>query len=456
MKTMHTFASSLLLALAAGAAAVPARAQNGNVYVPLASNIQIGGANYTTKVWVSNPDGATHHITTTFIQAGTDGTTGAAPTSDNQFMAATASLVLSSVAPAGQTGLLSINGPGVLLVGARLEVTNADGTLLGIASVPVITQNDAAAAGSFIEVQGLERGVDNVVSDYALVNLGGDAAQCTVGAIDASGDVLAAPTTLNLPALSRRDFTDVLAILGQSSVSDVRVAATCNQPFYAFATLYAPGAGPIAFVAPSATLTGTVGPTLAGTGGGTPPGQVTFSVPGTFLNATSADSEQGYNLPVPVGTAYGKATITWTMHIGTFPTGLFTGVMAFRRSASQRSLREPFCAIQIVNRNSKTLLDLGLETAFERTVGPWKENGTYYCQMVYDLTADTCTLNVAEGTSGPFTYSISGPSQWFDMSATAAYPLNVDFGQTGIGDGAYYPPIGWTFSDLSVVMEPKQ
>jgi hypothetical protein len=110
--------------------------------------------------------------------------------------------------------------------------------------------------------------------------------------------------------------------------------------------------------------------------------------------------------------------------------------------------------VQLINRNSKTLLDLGLETAFERTVGPWKENSAYHCTLTYDLTINQCSLAVSEG-SGPVIYTIAGPAQWFDMSATTANPLEVDFGQTGIGDGAYYPPIGWTFANLNVLLEPK-
>lgn len=454
MKKRQASVAPFLFALAA--AASPAWAQNGNVYVPLASNVLIAGANYSTKVWVSNPDSVTHHITTTFIQEGVAGTTGAAPPSPNLFMVATSSLALPNIAPAGQTGLLSINGPTALVVGARIEVTNSDGSLLGITSVPVITQNNVAAAGSFIEVQGLQRGVGNVITDYAMVNLGSAPAQCTVGAVDLTGAVLAAPTTVSMPALSRRDFNDVLAILGQASVSDVRVAATCNQPFYAFATVYAPGTGAIAYVAPSPTLAGSVGPALAipSGGGGTAPGDVSLVVPGTFLDATNSDSEQLYTLAAPVGVPYKRATISWDLHIGTFPTGLFTGVMAFRRPNNSRTLREPFCAVQLINRNSKTLLDLGLETAFERTVGPWKQNSDYHCTLTYDLTINQCSLAVSEG-GGPVIYTIAGPAQWFDMSATAANPLEIDFGQTGIGDGAYYPPIGWSFANLNVLLEPK-
>jgi hypothetical protein len=32
--------------------------------------------------------------------------------------------------------------------------------------------------------------------------------------------------------------------------------------------------------------------------------------------------------------------------------------------------------------------------------------------------------------------------------------MRVDFGQKGVADGAYFPPVGWQFSNLKVVFEP--
>ena len=156
--------------------------------------------------------------------------------------------------------------------------------------------------------------------------------------------------------------------------------------------------------------------------------------------------------PVQPGVPFKQATIEWDLHIGTFPSGLFTGVMSFRRPNNTRSLREPFCAVQIVNRNSKTLLDLGVENVFVRTPGPWQQNSTYHMKLTYDLTVNQCELAVSQG--GAVIYTIAGPTQWFDMSANDN-PLVVDFGQTGIGDGAYYPPVSWSFSNLNVLMVPK-
>ncbi|HLX10950.1 MAG TPA: hypothetical protein VKY89_24095 [Thermoanaerobaculia bacterium] len=436
------------------AALLPAPALAGIVFVPLASQLSIGGASYTTKVWVSNPDQTTHHFVTMFIPQGVDGTSLQSP-SGSINVAPSATTVLDGVAPAGQSGLLEVSGGPQLVVGASLEVTDANGNLLGAAAIPAISQANALAAGGFVELQGLQRNTGGMLTDFSLVNLDGAAAQCTVAAFATTGPALAAPTTLSMSPLSRRDFADVLAILGSETIADARIVATCDHTFFAFATVYQPGGAGFQFVGPSPALTGTLGPgipTGSGGGPGTAPGTVTFTAPGIFLNATNADSEADFNMPVPTGVPFKRATFDWDMRIGTFPTGLFTGVMAFRRPNSSRALREPFCAVQIVNRNSKTLLDLGLETAFVRTTGPWKQNSAYHLELTYDLTVNQCSLAVSVG--GSVIYTIAGPAQWFDMSANNN-PLQVAFGQTGIGDGAYYPPIGWSFSNLSVVLVPK-
>ena len=55
--------------------------------------------------------------------------------------------------------------------------------------------------------------------------------------------------------------------------------------------------------------------------------------------------------------------------------------------------------------------------------------------------------------NGQHIYQISGPPLHPDLSANGN-PLTVDFGQTGIGDGAYGPPVGWTYANLAVQLLP--
>jgi hypothetical protein len=452
VKRMRLSFSLLLPALAAAAAPVAA----GNIFVPLAAQFSSGGATYTTKVWVSNPDQVPRRFSTAFIPHGTDGTGQLTP-SDTAAVAPSGTAVLTGAAPDGQSGLLRVSGAPQLVVGARMEVTDSSGNVLGGATIPSISQDNALAAGAFLELQGLQRGAAGTVTDFSLINLDGKSAQCAVAVFGADGPALAPPATLSMLPLSRRDFADVLGILRVQTLADARLVVTCDHAFFAFALVYQPGTGLLHFVGPSPTLAGSVGPGApagggGGGGGGGGQGNVTFSVPGTFLNATQNNSEQLYELPAPAGVPFKRATIEWDMRIGTFPSGLFTGVMSFRRPNSTRSLREPFCAIQIVNRNSKTLLDLGVQDVFVRTDGPWRQNTSFHLKLLYDLTVNQCELDVSQGNA--VIYTIAGPAQWFDLSANDN-PLIVDFGQTGIGDGAYYPPVTWSFSNLNVLLEPR-
>jgi len=442
---------TLLLSAAGALALLPAPALAGDVFVPLASQVSIGGATYATRVWISNPDQSPRHFATLFIPQGIDGTTQKAA-SGNVTVPPSATAALTGAAPTGQSGLLEVSGAQQLVVGARLEVTDANGNLLGTATIPAVSQDNALAAGGFVELLGLERSAGGMITDFSLINLDGSAAQCAVAAFSPDGHALAPVATLSLPPLSRRDFPDVLATLGAQLIADGRIVASCDHTFFAFAMVYQPGGAAVQFVGPSPALTGSLGPGFPGGGPGGGGNNVTFSVPGIFLNATASNSEQLYDLPAQPGVVFKRATIDWDLRIGVFPTGLFTGVMSFRRPNKTRSLREPFCAVQVVNRNSKTLLDLGVENVFVRTPGPWKQNSSYHMRLIYDLTVNQCELDVSQG--GAVIYTIAGPTQWFDLSANAN-PLVVDFGQTGIGDGAYFPPVGWTYSNLNVVLEPK-
>ncbi|HTQ79107.1 MAG TPA: hypothetical protein VMM92_03860, partial [Thermoanaerobaculia bacterium] len=219
------------------------------------------------------------------------------------------------------------------------------------------------------------------------------------------------------------------------------------------------------FIAPSSALVGDLvagsgsgsGGGTGGTGGGgggTTPGSVVFNMPGTFLVARDGNSYVGYDLPAVSGVPYQRAVVEYDMRISSFPSLLFTGVTSLRRPNDNRNLRVVYYAIQIVNRNAKTTLDLGVTDVLVKTTGPWKAGHTYHVRITYDVPTQTATLDAAE--NGTYIYTISGPAQHLDLSAQGAdHPLRVDFGQTGIADGAYAPPLGWSFSNLHVVLTPQ-
>jgi hypothetical protein len=181
-------------------------------------------------------------------------------------------------------------------------------------------------------------------------------------------------------------------------------------------------------------------------------GVVTLVVPGTFLHATALNSFISYNLAAQPGLAYHRATVDFDLTISDFNhVLLFTGVTSFRRPNKNRKDRVLYYAMQLVNRNQKTILDLGMENRLVRTPGPWQAGHTYHLTFTYDLRGRQVKLDAFE--NGQHIYQIAGAPLHFDLSANAN-PLTVDFGQTGIGDGAYGPPLGWTYANLNVQLQP--
>lgn len=432
------------------AALIASPALAGDVLVPLAANQQtIGITQYSTRIWVSNPTSAPLTFTTRFYAAGSNGLQ-APPASSPLTVGAGASLVLVNAAPAGGTGMLGINGAAALGVGARMEAS-IGGQSVGLTEIPAITAADSFAANTVGQISGLERIASASLSDLYLFNLETKATTCSLKLFQAGGSQLATTATVILQPLQRRDFIDTINGFSIASLTDVRVQATCDKRFW-LAGLVRRAAGELAFVGPAATLAASV---LGGTGGGTDPPQtgdaVTFSVPGVFLNAVAGNSYKTYNLPAKQGQAYRSAVVEFDLGVRTFPNGLFTGVHSLRRAHPSRSSRILYYGLQIVNANSKTTLDLGEDEVLARGPGPWQEFHAYHLKISYDLIARRVTLEVLEG--GIRKQLLAGQALHFDLS-NDGHPLSVDFGQNGIADGAYYPPLGWQYSNLKVVLTP--
>ncbi|HVT57974.1 MAG TPA: hypothetical protein VHR45_06215 [Thermoanaerobaculia bacterium] len=442
----------LTLGLLAVLAALSPAAWAGSVFVPLAANLSLAGDRYATKVWVSNTGAVGRRFNLTFIPAGTDGSA-VTPSLSNLFVPAGGTVELTDVVPPGQTGLLEVSGAPQLVVHARLELSGPTGFVQVSTTVPIVTQATALAAGTVSELLGLERASGGVISNYALINLSLQAAQCTVAAFRADNSQIANTANLVLQPLSRRDFDDALSILGQSNISNVRFETSCDHQFFTYATVTQLGVPVAAFVTSSPALVADVVTGPVQPGGPPSSGSVTFTQPGVFLNATDANSEVDYDLPVPAGVPYKRTTIDFDMHIGSFPPGLFTGVMSFRRPNANRNDRVVYAAIQVVNQKHRTTLDLGVDNVLVKADTPWQEKSDYHLKLIYDIkdVPGTVTLIISQGSTVLAT--LTGPPQHYDMSANAN-PLRVNFGQTGIGDGAYFPPVTWIFSNLKVLLEP--
>ncbi len=435
----------------------------GQVIVPVASGTTSNGTAYRTRLWVSNPSGTARFFATAFIASGGDGTT-QETFSQSIYVQPGATVLVDGAAPAGKAGFLEVSGAPQLSVAARLELDDVNGNVLSSAALPVVGTPSALAANSVAQLAGLEQDkATGTLSDFVVVNLSRATAQCTVAAFASDDTPLTATAVLSLPPLSHRAFNGILQTLGAGDVSGVRMQVSCDHTFYTYAVVYEVGGPQTNVLTPAAALsydlTGSTSGNGGGSGGtggtggsGTPAGAQTFSVPGLFLAAKAGASQMSYNLPLTPGVAYQRITIDFDMFLNLWQTNLFHGIVAIRRGSAARSLRVLYVGVQLRGDNAKTTLDLGFDEQFVKTVGPWKQKNTYHVRLDYDVVNRTVTLQAFQG--GALIYTIQGPAYNLDLSDNGN-KVHVDFGQSGIADGAYFPPIGWNFSNLQVVMVPS-
>jgi hypothetical protein len=499
----------------------------GQVLIPVVGHHAPGSQIvYRTEVWITNPGQVDAQAVAHFVQQGSDGM--APHAGDTVVMVpAGATVLLAKVAANGEGGILELSAAADLVVRARLDAlaesaeSAASGAAAAVAAsdaadgievldgagaidaIDVLSEANAAdrsgkawsstavqpvlsagalGAGEVAHLQGLGRQPGGEVTDLGLLNLSQQAASCQVSAFASDGSRVAAPAAVSLPPLGTLQLEDAFGSLGAQRLSGGRFEVSCDQPFHAYAAVFAAGGSVIEAVAPSqgfadpaaaeaaAAAAPVAPPDVAATAGAgldpaaapagvavpqrstTASGVVTLVVPGTFLHATAANSFISYDLAAPRGLAYHRATVDFDLTISDFNhVLLFTGVTSFRRPNKNRKDRVLYYAMQLVNRNQKTILDLGIQDRLTRTQGPWKAGHTYHLTFTYDLRGHQVKLDLFE--HGQHIYQIAGPTLHPDLSASAN-PLTVDFGQTGIGDGAYGPPLGWTYANLNVQLQP--
>lgn len=461
--------------LALLASFVPAFA--GTVYVPLATQQQIGDVLYRTEVVVSNPGEVSRRFSTAFVPTGRSGVQ-ASRASQSISVLPNGTFLLTNVAPAGQTGVLEISGAPQLAVTARIEAVSRSGQVLASTPIPVIGSENLIPKNQTVQIQGIERTARGTIQRFGLLNLGAREAQCSVSAFQVSGAPVGNAARLTVQPRSHTAFAAPLAALGAALFTDVRVEVTCSQPFYAYALQAAADGGALSFLAPSGSLESRLeaaadlrsgddtpqgggqdnggngdGGDGNGGGGANPPagsgpiaGHDSLSYPGLFLAATRGDSYRAFDLPLRPGVRYRRITVDFDLYLNRWQTPLFHGITALRRN--DRTL---YYGLIVRGDRNKTVLDLGKDQ-LERVEGPWKQRSEYHIRLEADAQTRTVTFNLFQG--GRLVHTLSGRMTTPDLSVTDQQKIRVDFGGTKVADGAYFPPYGWRYSNLVVRAEP--
>jgi hypothetical protein len=249
---------------------------------------------------------------------------------------------------------------------------------------------------------------------------------------------------ISLAPLSVRHFDQALSILGENLISDVRLAVTCDKQFFPYALVYKPGAAEAAFMLPSETLEGDLVPGVGGPSGGS----IVVQQPGVFLAAKQGASYKAVVVPLVNGVQYKKATMEFDLATGRYPAGLFSGITSMRRN--DKTL---FFGMIVRPDRDKTILDMGVtdDVVLGANGSPWKEHTNFHLWFEYNTETRTLTFKVYR--NGAVVQTLTGRTNHNDLSLNGRV-FSVDFGMAGIADGAYFPPVGWTYSNLKVVVEP--
>ncbi|MGD2113893.1 MAG: NPCBM/NEW2 domain-containing protein [Acidobacteriota bacterium] len=237
-----------------------AAAEAGVVYVPYPGPVEIGGVEYETQIWASNTDDQTiRRIEHLFLRSLSDGTDREddQPTVVRIPPGVTTRLRIAEPS----SGMIEILAAPQVVINARLvrTIPGSNHPPSG-AQLPVISSENAAEAGQTLHLQGWERIEDLISSNLGIVNLGDDQVQCEVSVFRADSSQIASTALVRFNARSHVQYRRALAILQAGEVQDVRGEVTCDQPFYAYASVFydrlpdeATAPTDVVFIEPSAT-----------------------------------------------------------------------------------------------------------------------------------------------------------------------------------------------------------
>ncbi len=432
----------------------------GTVYIPVPDPVGSAGSSHAMQVWISNTGTAQRPYTATLLPAESDGLQRPASTAGTP-VAPGRTTLLGGIGVSGKVGLLEIDSSSQMSIQARLVNTSSGGQV-SISTVPVISSDDLFAAGKTAILDGLGRdAVRGDISSLGIVNLAKQASQCEVKAFRAGGSQIGSTVALAFKALSLRYFSDALGLLGEQSLADARFQITCNQPFYAYATILLRGSSQLVFVDPSATGASTL--TGPGGGGSEPPppatGSVIYTIPGLFHTATAQKPKEQRSINLERDLSLRRMVIEMDFIPGPWNRDKVPG-----NHGLIWLYRERFRGNTIANVNAFSPPKMTLKAAQNINLPPlastqneggipWEEGRRYHVKYTYDAEHDQVLVVLSSGTTTlkSFSYPATAPNHVLDVPARG---LTVDFGHYANQEGPEVASFGWRFFDFRIEMVP--
>lgn len=428
----------------------------GFVYIPVLDRNGSGGSTHRTEVWLSNSGPQERRYGALFLPAGTDGTQRPVPSTKATLLPLRTGKLAGLGSP-GAPGLLEIEAGTQVLVHARMANSPASG-FAGTTEVPVISSDNALAAGTAAHLQGLFRDVSGSYTDLGVVNLTNQAAACDISFFRADGTQIGGTARVAVQPLSLRHFADALLLLGAPSIADARAQVTCNQLFFAFAPVFTASRTLLTFVTPSASGASTLaGPTSPGPA----PGAIVFERSGQVHAPVLGQEIRTINVPVAQPLTLRRFIAEWDVVAGPWtgskPDGNHNLIWVHRGKYRSNTLanvntfgppRSGIKNTQNTDMAAKAITTQEVPLIFQQGV-------SYHLRYVYDAEINKITLTITSGGATVATLEMNG-SALNNRITVPATGLYVQFGHTAAqaAGGIEFPTYGWVYSNLRIEMQP--
>lgn len=444
----HRWAALLVLGVLVGTGiARPAGA--GVVYVPAAVHEIQGNVVIRTEVWATNPSmSEVLGFFSLFLPSLQDGTQreGERPV---HFVGPGQSVRFSNLVPPGQRGMLELEGSPDLLLSARLvvDVIGQDGEPEP-EEIPLIGSAERLAANSEAWIQALGKNGNQRYANVGLLNLGHEPATCRVDLRRADGLLLVQNVEARLPALSHVQFDDAFSLLQLTNVADgAWLKWTCDQPFWAYGSLYNLNNRSTQFMKPS------IQPKKSSL---LKPGEViidepevVYELPGTYLISGPNNHDWFFYMPAVHGRVFRKIKMQFDVYVGGWDPNIPNGFHCLFW-LQNNFFRWDLMLGYLNSRGTQNTMVFQVNYTgygdIERYQGPGLQiGGTYRVFYEYNAPEGFVAYAIYQGSN--YVTGVSYPLEVASVAMTN--DVFISFG-TQIADGPEARTYGWRFSDFKI------
>lgn len=192
--------------------------------------------------------------------------------------------------------------------------------------------------------------------------------------------------------------------------------------------------------------------------GGTPGPTVTENRNGTFFTSSESSPRLSINVPLGTGVIYDQAVIEFDVDAPSFPGQAIHSIMDMRNPGVQGR----YFALDVnVREGQQSGARVGIDDllgSVSRTRAPILEKigsqtGRYTFKLTYSTFRDNVAVEIFDRDTGEDNSFIVPNTVEENDIRNMGQGLVINFGIDGIADsGGYYPPYGWSFSNLGVTL----